>query len=190
MAPKRAPAPIAAEPDRLLLRPCCPLLCRAVVGLMKKNDVPLVALQKVKEEAPLVSVPEAVDVFAANAQRGRSGAIHGASRAGGPSLRVLLESCAPPAAALAAAPAAVATTLLADAAYAPSAAELAAPLARPAPHAALPALRLLATQSPVGRWASPADVQGVLLGPPPAALAPPVSEPASRTSPPAGCPFP
>ena len=189
MAPKRGPAPIAAKPGRPLLRPCCPLLCRAVVGLLKEDDVPPVALQKVEEAAPLVSVPEAVDVEAEKAQGGRSGASHGCEgrRAGGPSLRMLLEILCLPAAAPAVAPAAVATTLWADAAYVLSAAEPAAPLVRPAPHAALRALRLLATQSPAGRWASPADVQWVLLGPLPAALGPPVSEPASRTSRPASC---
>ena len=72
MAPKRGPAPIAAKPGRPLLRPCCPLLCRAVVGLLKEDDVPPVALQKVEEAAPLVSVPEAVDVEAEKAQGGRS----------------------------------------------------------------------------------------------------------------------
>ena len=76
MAPKRGPAPIAAEPGRPLPRPCCPLLCRGVVGLLKEDDVSLVALQKVQEAAPLVSVPEAVDVEAEKAQGGGSGAAH------------------------------------------------------------------------------------------------------------------
>jgi len=39
-----------------------------VVGLLKEDDVPPVALQKVEEAAPLVSVPEAVDVEAEKAQ--------------------------------------------------------------------------------------------------------------------------
>ena len=105
----------------------------------------------------------------------------------GPHCECSWKSCAVPAAAPAVAPAAVATTLWADAAYVLSAAEPAAPLVRPVPHAALRALLLLATQSPAGRWASSADVQWVLLGPLPAALGPPVSEPANRTSRPASC---
>jgi hypothetical protein len=100
----------------------------------------------------------------------------------GPHCECSWKSCAPPAAAPAAARAAVATTLWADAAVPAS------PLARLVRHAALRSLRPLATQGAAGRWVSPADVQGVLLGPLPAALAPLVSETASRTSPPAGCP--
>jgi hypothetical protein len=82
---------------------------------VKEDDVPLVALQKVKEAAPLVSVPEAVDVEAEKEQARRSGLTHGlhwppvpagrrcwgALNASAPG-----EFCAPPAAALAASPAA------------------------------------------------------------------------------------
>ena len=62
------------------------------MGLLEEDDVPLVALKKVEEAAPLVFVPEAVDVEAEKAQGGRAPAAHCGEgrRAGGPSgLRVL-----------------------------------------------------------------------------------------------------